>query len=194
MTPLPRRLLALTDPHQYDLVPAGPGAVLDVGCGSAKTPGAVGMDISADTDADIVHSLDEFPYPLETASFDHVLMQDVLEHVREPIRVIEELHRVLRPGGRLQLRTPHFSSALAYGDPTHKHYFSAMAIRSLAEPRFAHYTPVRFEIVHVTLDLWLPFRLAGIEYLANRFPDTYEKYLAFRFPAMNIRAEFAVPQ
>ena len=183
-------LSRLTDPHQYDLVPESPGQVLDVGCGSAKTPGAVGLDISADTDADIVHDLDEFPYPLETASFDDVLMQDVLEHVREPIRVMEEMHRVLRPGGRLQLRTPHFSSALAYGDPTHRHYFSALAVRSLAEPGFAHYTSVRFEIVHVTLDLWLPFRAVGIDRLANRFPDAYEKYLAFRFPAMNIRAEF----
>jgi SAM-dependent methyltransferase len=183
-------LSRLTDPHQYDLVPGSPGQVLDVGCGSAKTPGAVGLDISADTDADVVHDLDRFPYPLETASFDDVLMQDVLEHVREPIRVMEEMHRVLRPGGRLQLRTPHFSSALAYGDPTHRHYLSALAVRSLAEPGFAHYTSVRFEIVHVTLDLWLPFRAVGIDRLANRFPDAYEKYLAFRFPAMNIRAEF----
>ena len=183
-------LSRLTDPHQYDLVPGSPGQVLDVGCGSAKTPGAVGLDISADTDADVVHDLDQFPYPLETASFDDVLMQDVLEHVREPIRVMEEMHRVLRPGGRLQLRTPHFSSALAYGDPTHRHYLSALAVRSLAEPGFAHYTSVRFEIVHVTLDLWLPFRAVGIDRLANRFPDAYEKYLAFRFPAMNIRAEF----
>jgi SAM-dependent methyltransferase len=193
MAPLATRLASLTDPHQFDLVPAGAGTVLDVGCGSAKVPGAVGLDISAETDADIVHDLDEFPYPVETDSFDHVLLQDVLEHVREPVRVMEELHRVLRPGGHLQLRTPHFSSSLAYGDPTHQHYFSAKAIRSLAEPGFAHYTPVRFNVVHVTLDLWLPFRVTGIAHLANRFPDTYEKYMAFHFPAMNIRAEFVAP-
>jgi hypothetical protein len=96
---------------------------------------------------------------------------------------------VLRPGGSLQLRTPHFSSALAYGDPTHRHYFSALAIRYLANPGFAHYSDVRFAIEHVTLDLWLPFRLTGIGVLANRYPGAYEKYLAFRFPAMNIRAE-----
>jgi SAM-dependent methyltransferase len=187
-----RRILArLTDPHQFDLRPTGPGAVLDVGCGSAKWPGAVGLDISSDTDADIVHDLDSFPYPLEDSAFDHVLMQDVLEHLRDPIRVVEELHRVLRPDGRLQLRTPHFSSVLAYGDPTHRHYFSALAIRSLAEPRFSHYTTARFRVIHVTLDLWLPFRLTGVAAFANRFSDSYEKYLAFRFPAMNIRAEFA---
>jgi SAM-dependent methyltransferase len=191
VTRFARLLGRLTDPHQFDLRPSGPGTVLDVGCGSAKAPGAVGLDISADTQADVVHDLDVLPYPFEDSSFDQVLMQDVLEHVRDPIRVVEELHRLLRPGGLLQLRTPHFSSALAYGDPSHHHYFSALAIRSLAQPGFAHYTAARFRIIHVTLDLWLPFRLTGIETLANRFPDTYEKYFAFRFPAMNLRAEFA---
>ena len=64
-------------------------------------------------------------------------------------------------------------------------------MRSLATPRFEHYTHVRFRIIHVTMDLWTPFRLLGISSLANRFPEVYEKYFAFRFPAMNLRAEFA---
>lgn len=185
-------LSRLTDPHQFDLVPSGPGTILDIGCGSSKTPGAVGLDISADTDADIVHDLDVLPYPFEDSSFDQILLQDVLEHVREPIAVFEELHRIARPGARIQLRTPHFSSVLAYGDPTHRHYFSTIAIRSLAEPRFAHYTAVRFRVVHVSLDMWLPFRVSGVSRLANRSPELYEKYFAFRFPTMNIRAELEV--
>jgi SAM-dependent methyltransferase len=181
-----------TDPHRFDLRPTGHGPLLDLGCGSAKTPGAIGLDISADTAADIVHDLDTFPYPLDDDGFDQILLQDVLEHVELPIRVFEELHRIARPGARVQLRTPHFSSVLAYGDPTHRHYFSTIAIRSLAEPRFAHYTEVRFRVVHITLDLWLPFVAVGLGRLANRFPESYEKYLAFRFPAMNIRAELEV--
>ena len=188
-----RRLLReATDPHRFDLLPTGSGAILDIGCGSAKTPGAVGLDVSADTDADIVHDLDVFPYPINDHSFDQVLLQDVIEHVEKPIRVFEELHRIARPGARVQLRTPHFSSVLAYGDPTHRHYFSTLAIRSLAEPRFAHYTNVRFRVVHVTLDLWLVWRTVGLGLVANYAPTFYEKYLAFRFPAMNIRAEFEV--
>lgn len=182
----------LTNPEQFRLRPTGAGDVLDVGCGSAKYPGATGLDRSADTDADVIADLDDYPYPLEDNSFDQILCQDVIEHVGEPIRFMEELHRIGRPGARIQLRTPHFSSVLAYGDPTHKHYFSALGIRTLAEPRFSHYTPVRFRIVHVTLDLWFPFRAVGIAALANRYQDAYEQYFAFRFPTMNIRAEFEV--
>jgi SAM-dependent methyltransferase len=182
----------LTNPAQFDLRPTGPGRVLDVGCGAAKYPGSVGLDIAAGTAADIVHNLDDRPYPLEDDGFDQVLMQDVIEHVQSPIGVMEELHRICRPGARIQLRTPHFSSVLAYGDPTHKHYFSRIAIESLAEPRFAHYTEVRFRVVHITLDLWFPYRALGIGHVANRFPGPYETYLAFRFPTMNIRAEFEV--
>ena len=189
---MPGLVERLTNPEQFDLRPTGPGAVLDIGCGSAKHPGAIGLDISADTDADVVHDLDDLPLPFEDSSFDQVLMQDVIEHVAEPIRVMEDLHRICRNGARIQLRTPHFSSALAYGDPTHRHYFGRIAIESLAEPRFAHYTPVRFRVVHITLDLWFPFRAVGIGWLANRFPGPYESYLAFRFPTMNIRAEFEV--
>lgn len=185
-------LRSLTDPHQFDLLPSGPGAVLDIGCGSAKRAGAVGLDISADTDADIVHDLDAFPYPIDDESFEQIIMQDVLEHVREPIRLFEELHRIGRPGARVQLRTPHFSSVLAYSDPTHLHYFSTMAIRSLAEPRFSHYTTVRFRVLRIHLDMWMPFRVLGIERLANRMLGAYEKYLAFHLPAMNIRAELEV--
>ncbi len=179
----------ITNPERFDLRPSGPGRVLDVGCGSAKYPGAVGLDISSGAQADVVHDLDVFPYPFEDDTFDQVLMQDVLEHLAEPIKVIEELHRICRPGGRIHLRTPHFSSVLAYSDPTHRHYFSAEAIRTLASPRFAHYTPVRLRVVHVTIDLWFPFRALGIGRFANRFTMPYEAYLAFRFPAMNIRAE-----
>jgi SAM-dependent methyltransferase len=181
-----------TDPSQFDLRPSAPGRVLDVGCGSKKYPGAVGIDLSADTAADVVHDLDRVPWPLEDSAFDQILLQDVIEHLHDLYAVFAELHRVGRPGARVHIRTPHFSSVLAYSDPTHRRFLSAAAVRSLAEPGFAHYSAVRFRVVRLTLDLWLPFRVLGIGGLANRYPDVYEKYLAFRFPAMNVRAELEV--
>jgi SAM-dependent methyltransferase len=187
-----RSLRSATDPSQFDLRPSGPGRVLDVGCGAKKYPGAVGIDVSADTAADVVHDLDGVPWPLEDEGFDQILLQDVIEHLGNLYAVFGEQHRVGRPGARVHIRTPHFSSALAYSDPTHRRFLSAAPVRAPAEPGFAHYSAARFRIVGVRLDLWLPFRALGIGAFANRYPDIYEKYLAFRFPAMNIRAELEV--
>jgi Methyltransferase domain len=152
----------------------------------------VGIDRSPGTDADVVHDLDVRPWPLGNASFNEILLQDVLEHLRDRYTMFAEVYRVALPGARVQLRTPHFSSALPYSDPTHVHFFSAAATRALAEPGFVHYTAARFRVVDLTLDLWTSFRLVGVGALASRWPDACEKYLAIRFPAMNIRAEFEV--
>jgi ubiquinone/menaquinone biosynthesis C-methylase UbiE len=44
--------------------------------------------------------------PLDDASFDSVICTEVLEHVPDPIKVIAELTRLLRPGGKLILTAP----------------------------------------------------------------------------------------
>ncbi len=44
--------------------------------------------------------------PVPDAGFDLVLCTEMLEHVPEPIRVIRELARILKPGGRLLLSAP----------------------------------------------------------------------------------------
>ena len=44
--------------------------------------------------------------PVDDASFDAVLFTEVLEHTPNPAEVLVELHRVLRPGGRLFMTTP----------------------------------------------------------------------------------------
>ena len=46
--------------------------------------------------------------PVEDARFDHVVCTQVLEHLPEPLRVVAELGRVLKPGGTLWLSAPLF--------------------------------------------------------------------------------------
>ena len=47
------------------------------------------------------------PYPLPAKTYDAVIMTEVYEHLREyPIRSLHEVHRILRPGGRLYFTTP----------------------------------------------------------------------------------------
>ena len=56
---------------------------------------------------DVIWDLEEVPYPLPSESFDAVIMTEVYEHLREyPITALKEVHRILRPGGRLYFTTP----------------------------------------------------------------------------------------
>lgn len=57
---------------------------------------------------DVTFQCDLSEIPVEDARYDMVLCTQVLEHVPEPQAVICELHRVLKPGGRIWLSTPLF--------------------------------------------------------------------------------------
>lgn len=45
--------------------------ILDVGCGPNKTPGAVGIDALPLEGVDVVHNLNQFPYPFESNHFEY---------------------------------------------------------------------------------------------------------------------------
>jgi SAM-dependent methyltransferase len=105
----------------------------DLGCGNKKREGAVGIDFNRRTAADIVHDLNEFPYPLEDASFDEVYLDNALEHLEDVIRVMEEVHRILVPGGLVKVIVPYFRSTWAFVDPTHRHFFTVQS--------FAYFDP-----------------------------------------------------
>jgi SAM-dependent methyltransferase len=54
-----------------------------------------------------VHRIDGMTLPFADASFDLVVIIDLLEHVTDDRKVIAEIARVLRPGGELVVNTPH---------------------------------------------------------------------------------------
>ncbi len=134
-----------------NLIPAG-GRLLDIGCAcgfllvAARERGftvqGVEMSAWASTHARTAYGLDVETGSLETvhlapASYDAVVMADVVEHLTDPRRTLQGIHRVLRPGGHLLLLTPDVGSAVArwFGPrwwgllDDHYFYFSRATLR-----------------------------------------------------------------
>lgn len=87
-----------------------PGVVLDVGGGDAPyrryVPHTryVRLDIDSSSNPDILGDAHEIRW--ESGYFDTTLAIDVLEHVREPQKVVDEMRRVLKAGGICITSTP----------------------------------------------------------------------------------------
>jgi SAM-dependent methyltransferase len=94
------------------------GSVLDLGCGEGPYRhllGAGARYIGVDFEGsghfeyagvpDVIH-YDGKKLPFDTASIDHVLCTEVLEHCPAPDQIVREIHRVLRPGGTALFTVP----------------------------------------------------------------------------------------
>jgi SAM-dependent methyltransferase len=79
--------------------------VVNLGSGSSDFgPRVINVDILPYASVDIVSSIDCLPF--EDASIDQIMNIAVLEHVPNPIEVVAEFHRVLKPGGELYCFVP----------------------------------------------------------------------------------------
>ena len=102
---------------------------LNLGCGMShkrETGWAwLNVDIRTDVGADFIYDLgNKWPHDWNSV-FDHVWADNVLEHFdsRGAIHVLNEIGRVLKPGGRATIIVPHAMSQGAYQDPTHRSFW-----------------------------------------------------------------------
>jgi len=87
---------------------------IDLGCGTHKIKGSIGLDKNKNVNPDIVHDLDKFPYPFPNDYFDYIYMRHVLEHLEEPEKILKELLRIAKNATMLYIEIPHFSSYNAH--------------------------------------------------------------------------------
>jgi len=124
--------------HHDTGYPAG-SRVLEAGCGvgaqtvtlAAKSPGVLitSIDISAASVAQAQAAVESaglgnvtfrqaniFDLPFEPGSFDHVFVCFVLEHLPQPVKALEALKKVLKPGGTLTVIEGDHGSAYFHPD------------------------------------------------------------------------------
>src|SRR4051812_22548311 len=121
--------------------------VLNLGSGNKAFPDAINLDVTSRTNPDVLHDLNQIPWPFADNSFTEVRAYDVIEHLESVLATMEEIHRICRPGASVQITVPHFSSGNAYTDPTHKQFFSAFSMDYFTEVHpTAFYSPARFRV------------------------------------------------
>jgi SAM-dependent methyltransferase len=167
--------------------------VLELGCGFSKAPGAFGVDIIPGSQADLVHDLDKFPYPLEDSSWDRIICLDVLEHVDDVVKTIEEIWRISRNGALVEISAPFMSSVHYHTDPTHKRAFTSRSFDYFCPGRPLHrygYSKATFEIIDCEYDIGERGYRRGLHKFltawANRNKDAYERRYAFVYPMLQI--------
>lgn len=91
---------------------------LNLGCGDRLFAGYIGVDVCAP--AEQITDLND-PWPWPDNSVEEVLAYDVFEHLVDKNHTLNELWRVLKPGGIAQLQVPDASEGDgADCDPTHR--------------------------------------------------------------------------
>lgn len=89
----------------------------DLWTGAASIERLVASDDGAESHRFLVDNFDveRAPWPYADAAFDLVLCCEILEHlVLDPMAMLSEINRVLKPGGRVLLTTPNLASAKAF--------------------------------------------------------------------------------
>ena len=75
---------------------------------------------------DIVHDLEQLPYPLPDKCCVTILASHIMEHLdpRRFIDIMDELWRVMKPDGQLLISTPYAGTPGFWQDPTHIHGYN----------------------------------------------------------------------
>lgn len=117
------------------VAPVLSGTVIDLGCGEGPyrryLAGArryVGVDLDG---PDLSVRGDVMRLPIRSASADAALLTEVLEHVRDPLKVLREANRILRTGGYLYVSAP--QSWPLHGEPHDYWRFTKYGLAHLAQ-------------------------------------------------------------
>lgn len=95
---------------------------LNIGCGRNLIPGWVNLDSYPLPGVDIVADLEtcgSTPLPFADASVDEFLLSHVMEHIRNVLPMMQELHRIAAPNAKMVVRVPYGATDDAFEDPTH---------------------------------------------------------------------------
>ena len=155
---------------------------IHLGCGRKILDGYVNVDIFDSPGVDFVCDISE-GLNFEDNSFVEALAVDFVEHIppSRVIHVMNEVHRILLPGGVFKIHVPEAPGITAYQDPTHVSFWNEEAFTYYIKghhrcENYGRYYGIkaRFKILSLKRrrHLWQRFlRTLDFNYLSNYLID-----------------------
>ena len=117
------------------------GRLLDVGCGIGQMiafrPNSVGVDVNefnvnyCQSRGLEVYQMAFDILPFEDASFDSILLDNVLEHIADPLPLLIEMKRVLKKDGHVVIGVPGLRGYIS--DADHRIFYDEARLEDLAD-------------------------------------------------------------
>jgi ubiquinone/menaquinone biosynthesis C-methylase UbiE len=122
---------------------------LNFGCGNIIKEGYINVDIQKGKGIDKNFNFNKYPYPFKDDTFNEVLIDNVLEHLKNPQKILRELWRICKNSAEIEIIVPYYNSYYAWGDPTHINFFNELSIKqTLGDVNYLHnLQKEKFEII-----------------------------------------------
>ncbi|WP_057638743.1 class I SAM-dependent methyltransferase [Stenotrophomonas ginsengisoli] len=164
--------------------PEQPRRILNLGCGRKKMAGAINVDFFAE-EADVRHDLDTFPYPFNDGEFDEIHAWNVIEHLKDTISAMNEIHRIAKKDALVHIRVPHFRSACLYEDITHQRGFAwrSFDIFTKSSEIYGEYSKINFTIIERR---YSPYLIQIVYKILSKFPKITDNLISKYIPMASI--------
>jgi ubiquinone/menaquinone biosynthesis C-methylase UbiE len=172
---------------------------LNLGCDFDYKEGWTNLDFHKNLKCDVVHDMNKFPYPFKDGEFDYVLAKHVIEHLDNIPKVMNELWRITKSRGIIEIHVPYYKSFNAFRDVTHRQFFtwdsfSSFTSKNSSKEGRVGYIPNLFEYADRKL-FWGTTQKALfrpvctlMNSIVNANPEFVERRMPFFFEIINPEA------
>ena len=163
---------------------------LHLGSGPQKLKGYIDCDIDESVSPNMIIDLEK-PLPFNNNSVDEIYTRNTLEHIRNIIPLIKELHRICKPNAKIKIEVPFFSSFAYYGCIQHVTRFAPWSFNNSS---FTGMFDIEFKIKYMVEKKWYPLELwrKFMNWFVNKYTYFYCRALANILPSSEIEYNFVV--
>ena len=131
---------------------------LNIGCGRDIKEGYVNLDGSRIKGVDIIHNLDNYPWPFPSNYFEEIYSRDSIEHLKDLYRAMQEISRISKNGAIVRIIVPYWHSSGAFY-PNHHYFFNTDSMKFFTDENRTYDNYYGFKMEKIKL---IPSRIGWI--------------------------------